>query len=92
MSSKVGESIMVLAQVLAWISCIVSVLASIILWTNTERFGPGFLALLGGVVAFASCWVLYAFGMLVDDVHAIRRRGLCVETSNRQEEDELPDL
>ncbi len=92
MYSNVGKKIMVIAQVIGWLS----LTAGFILWVVFLSDGysgtslTGWLSLLGGVIVFLSSWFLYGFGQLVDDVRAIRSTP---KDANKQViSDELPDL
>lgn len=70
MSDDVGKNIMTLAKVLAWIVGIAAIIACLA--------APALLLvwIIGGVVAVIMCWPLYGFGMLIDDVHNIRTKGV----------------
>ena len=39
-----------------------------------DILSPLLIIILGPAIAFVSTWILYAFGQLVDDVHAIRKK------------------
>lgn len=93
MSEKVGKNIMSWAKWIAVVEVIAGIVMAIILWVNTEEFLPGFWAILGCFAAVVSCWPLYGFGMLINDVHAMRVRGSAAAAPVDEEAaDELPDL
>lgn len=92
MNERVGKNIMSWAKWIAVVEVIAGIILAIILWVNTEEFLPGFWAILGGFAAIVSCWPLYGFGMLIDDVHAMRVRGSAAAPVAEEAADELPEL
>lgn len=91
MNEKVGKNIMSLAKWIAICDAIVGVITVIVLLA--EGFWAGFIALLTAVGVGVSCWPLYGFGTLIDDVHAMRMRGSAAATpAVEAAADELPEL
>ncbi len=77
MYKNVGKKIQILGQVIGWLLLI----AGLITWyicICTNTYSPddllGWVAFAVGIVGFESTWFMYAFGQLVDDVHAIRAK------------------
>lgn len=66
-----GATIQVLALVLRWVFLAGGLIAWIALLAVDLVVG-GWLALLGGALGFIGSWVLYGFGLLVEDVNALR--------------------
>lgn len=92
MNERVGKNIMILAKVLAWIYGIAAVVAGIAWGSAGEMFLP-FLVCVGiGAVMVVMCWPLYGFGMLIDDVHAMRVKGSAATPVTEEAADELPEL
>ena len=62
--------------------------------TDEDYIGWGFLTMsLGSLIAFVSSWILYGFGLLVDDIHAIRdKEGTTKESNKRRREEEIARL
>lgn len=91
MYSNVGGKLRALAKICGVIGIIcaaICVLAELI--TMFDEFN-GIVAVSGlvlGLLCVVSSWPLYAFGQLVDDVHAIRDGG----AGKAPVSDELPDL
>lgn len=90
MYENIGEKIKGLAQVLGWLWLIAGVIWAIIYWVDEEAL-LGFIPLIGGAVMFVSSWILYGFGQIVEDVHAIKNKPTqTVEAPPAP--DELPEL
>jgi predicted RNA-binding Zn-ribbon protein involved in translation (DUF1610 family) len=54
-----------------------AIITGLALLFSDEELILGFLVMiLGPIVAWVGSWILYAFGELVEDVHAIRNRGI----------------
>lgn len=91
MYSNVGNKLRTLARlcgVIGIVCAAICVLAEVI--TMFDEFN-GIVAVSGlvlGLLCVVSSWPLYAFGQLVDDVHAIRDGG----AGKASVSDELPDL
>lgn len=70
----IGGKIKKWAQWIFIVEAISSIIAGIIcVCTDEDLVLYGFLAIfVGPIVAWVSSWILYAFGELVEDVHAIR--------------------
>lgn len=91
MYSNVGNKLRTLARlcgVIGIVCAAICVLAEVI--TMFDEFN-GIVAVSGlvlGLLCVVSSWPLYAFGQLVDDVHAIRGGG----AGKAPASDELPDL
>lgn len=88
--SNVGKKLCVLAQV-----CGILFISAGILFILAEALGGGsyngilfVTGILTAPLGVISSWSLYAFGQLVDDLHAIRTGG----AGNAPVSDELPDL
>ena len=91
MFKNVGNKIMILAKVLAWVYVIGGVIAGIVLAaTVSEEF---ILFAPAGLVLVPFCWLIYGFGQLVQDVHS-GRQNAPAPAPNKPEvvSDELPDL
>lgn len=76
MYENIGSKLKDLAKYAFAIEAVVAVISGFSLMTEHESLMPiGFLVMLvGALVAWISSWMLYAFGQLVDDVHAIRQQ------------------
>lgn len=92
MSERVGKNIMALAKVLAWIYGIAALVAGIAWWALLEEFWTFLVCIGGGAVMVVMCWPLYGFGMLIDDVHAMRKGSAAATPAVEEAADELPDL
>lgn len=89
MFDKIGQKLMKLASIFAvldFVSGIILLLIALI-----EGWDPtiSLVVLICMVVAMISNWPLYAFGQIVDDVHAMRTG---TQQSKEVASDELPDL
>ena len=91
MTEKVGKNIMSLAKRIAVCDAIVGVITFIVLWSTVEVLW-GFIVLLLAIGIGVSCWPLYGFGMLIDDVHAMRKGSAAATPAVEEAADELPDL
>lgn len=77
MFHNIGKKLQILAKVFCWIGIIASIILAIALWSQNSYRNPtgaiGFGVLIGGCAgSWLSSAFLYAFGQLVDDVHALR--------------------
>lgn len=67
----IGGKIKGLAKGTFIVEAIGAIIAGLVLLANENGFG--LILLLGGpIVAWVSSWLLYAFGELVEDIHAMR--------------------
>ena len=79
---NIGGKIKNWAKWIFVIETISAILAFIVLLAN-ELVLPGFLTLIcGPIIAWVSTWILYAFGQLVADVHALRNKECGPEAEN----------
>ena len=87
MYTNVGKKIQIIGQVLGWMLLAAGV---IVMFWQTSLDNPlvGLGALFAGVVGYMSSWFIYAFGQLVDDVHAMCSDKEAPAVPN----DELPEL
>ena len=70
----IGNKIKDWAQTLFVIEIICSIIAVIILLSN-DLVAAGIIVLIcAPIIGFVSTWTLYAFGQLVDDIHALRNK------------------
>ena len=77
MFDDIGKKLQSVAKVLCWIGIIASIIVAFVLWSQDSYRNPtgaiGLGVLIGGC---AGSWLtsafLYAFGQLVEDVHALR--------------------
>ena len=85
----IGAKIKNWAKWIFIIEAISAIIGGIVLMANDAAF-IGFIALIGGpLVAWVSSWLLYAFGQLVEDVHAIRdKEGTTADVRIKREEEE----
>lgn len=83
---------MTLAKVMACIYGIAAVITGIASWATSEEFWTFLVCVGSGAVMVISCWPLYGFGMLIDDVHAMRVRGSAAAPVAEEAADELPEL
>lgn len=99
MFGNIGGKIKGLAKVLCWIGIISSVIAAIVMlfsamdaWRGSEKtmFTILFFVILivGPILSWLSSIALYAFGELVEDIHAIRKKECPIVESNNVEEDD----
>ena len=57
----------------------------VLLFTDEDLILYGLLTLVcGPIVAYIGSWILYAFGELVEDVHAIRNKEITTTDSNKK--------
>lgn len=93
MNEKVGKNIMTLAKVMACIYGIAAVITGIASWATSEEFWPFLVCIASGAVMVVMCWPLYGFGMLINDVHAMRvRASAAAAPVDEEAADELPEL
>jgi predicted RNA-binding Zn-ribbon protein involved in translation (DUF1610 family) len=83
MFDNIGEKLKNLAKVIFFIEAIITVIIGLVYMGTDEDFV--FLGLIfiivGPLTALISSWFLYAFGQLVDDIHALRNHK-CPESDN----------
>lgn len=75
MYKNVGSKIQVMGQVIGWLLLIVGIILWIFKCIISGYRGDaliGWISLAAGVVGFFSSWILYAFGQIVNDIHALR--------------------
>ncbi|MDE7262354.1 MAG: hypothetical protein K2N78_09930 [Oscillospiraceae bacterium] len=91
MYSNIGGKLRTLAKVCGVIGIVCAVICVLVEVLTVFDSFEGILAVSGlmlGLLCVVTSWPLYAFGQLVDDVHAIRTGGAAKAPVN----DELPDL
>lgn len=71
MFNNVGKKIMTLANVLAVLDIIGAIIIAIA-GASSAGFIGFVVGAVAGVFSVIMCWPLYAFGQLVDDVHAMK--------------------
>lgn len=76
MFTNIGKKLQTLAIVFCWLGIAASIIRAIVLWSENGRWNPtvalGCGVLIGGCLAsWLSSLFLYAFGQLVDDIHAM---------------------
>lgn len=86
MFDNIGKKMQALATVICWIGIIASVICTFVLWGQHSDRNPtvvlGFGVLIGGCLAsWLSSMLIYAFGQLVDDIHAMSMKS---STSSHQ--------
>ena len=77
MYKNIGEKIKIGAKVIFVVWTIVAVIAGFTLLMSTDKemvFSGLLLLVIAPVIAWVSTWIIYAFGQLVEDVHAIREK------------------
>ena len=76
MYDNIGGKIKGLAKSMFIVEAIGAVITGIVLLaTNDDLIFEGLLTLFcGPIIAWVSSWVLYAFGELVEDIHAMRNK------------------
>ena len=76
MYDNIGGKIKGLAKTMFIVEAIGAVITGIVLLaTNDDLIFAGLLTLFcGPIIAWISSWVLYAFGELVEDIHAMRNK------------------
>ena len=77
MYNNVGNKIKVLAKIIGWLLLIAGLVVWYLKICANHYMGDdliGWVALAVGVLSLISSWPIYAFGQLVDDTNAIRRR------------------
>ena len=72
---NIGEKIKSWAKWIFIIEAISAVVSGFVLMGNDDAVVGLIVLLAGPLVAWVSSWILYAFGQLVDDVHASRCLG-----------------
>ena len=86
---NIGSKIKNWAKWIFVIEAIGAVIAGqVLLFTDEDLILYGLLAAIcGPIVAYVSSWILYAFGELVEDVHAIRNKEGTTEEAKRKAEE-----
>lgn len=95
MYSNIGGKLRTLAGILGTIGILATGLGLLLVLISFGNGGgralvtlvPGLVLGVIGLLEIVSTWPLYAFGQMVEDVHALRT-GNC----EKQQSDELPDL
>ena len=75
MFNNIGGKIKSLAKAECWIGIICSLTVAIVLWNSGVGMGPeiGLIVLIiGGLLSWIGCWLLYAVGEITEDIHAMR--------------------
>ena len=74
MYENIGSKIKGLASVSGCILLIAGVIAWLVIIANDSPYDNliGWLCLAAGVLGFIGSWVLYGFGLLVEDINALR--------------------
>jgi len=70
MYNDVGSKIKMLAKVGCWVGIIVFVILGFILMDDGNEFGI-FVMLLGALASWASSWITYGFGEVIENVNRI---------------------
>lgn len=71
---NIGEKIKTWAIWIFIVEAIGSIIAGIVMMGNYLEVSGILTLFIGPLVALVSSWILYAFGQLVEDVHAIRNK------------------
>lgn len=74
MYHNIGGKIKGLAIVVFIIEAIGAFITGIILWVDWEEWWCALIVFGGPVFAWISSWMVYAFGQLVEDTHAMREK------------------
>lgn len=83
---------MMLAKVIAVIYAVAAIVIGISFSVTDGWIVPLLIAPASAAVVIpTTCWPLYGFGMLIDDVHAMRK-GSAAAPVVEEAADELPDL
>ena len=63
-----------LAQAAGWIAIIAGIINALVYLLDDIKANDilALVSLIAGVVGYVATWVLYGFGQLVDDIHAMR--------------------
>lgn len=72
MFDDIGKKLMSLAKFISWFGVIVFVIFGFLVMR--ANVATGITLILTGILLPISMWQLYAFGQIVDDVHAMRTR------------------
>lgn len=77
MFENIGNKIMLLAKIIAWIGIIISIISGFVIMVSQEELFFGFITGgLGVLFSWIGSFMIYAFGQLVDDVSEIREKTL----------------
>ena len=77
MFENIGNKIMLLAKIIAWIGIIISIISGFVIMASQEQFFLGVITGgLGALCSWIGSFMIYAFGQLVDDVSAIKEKTL----------------
>lgn len=86
MYKDVGNKIKLLGQIVGWTLLIVGCIVWLALISNGEQDYWdefvykkaddvwGWVALISGILGFIASWIVYGFGQIVDDIHAMREK------------------
>ncbi len=89
---NIGDKIKKWAKWIFVIEATTSVISGFFLmiaWDFDNVLLPLLIIIFGPIIAFVSTWILYAFGQLVDDVHAMRNKeGTTAEVKEKREAEE----
>lgn len=98
---NIGQKIKKVAQWSCWISIILLWVAAIIVfivlasdsWTSELCWIPIVSAIVGPAVVWFGSWYMYAFGELVEDIHAMRNKECpAVENDGKEEKELVQDM
>lgn len=91
MFTDIGKKIMNLAKVACILGIIVSIIYGIILISNSNSYydngmtGAGFTVILvGSLGSWLGSFVIYAFGQLTDDIHAMREENVSITAQKNE--------
>ncbi|MBR5441349.1 MAG: hypothetical protein IKV44_00200 [Clostridia bacterium] len=70
----IGEKIKRMAKWTFIVEAISSIIAGIAMAINEYDGGYLLICIFGPIVAWVSSWIIYAFGQIVEDVHAMRNK------------------
>ncbi len=79
---NIGGKIKNWAKWIFIVEAIGAVIAGLALAVNEDALYI-FIAIVGPIIAWVGSWILYAFGELVDDTHAIRKKMCCQEAETK---------
>lgn len=94
MYDNIGGKVKLLAKIVFIVEAIVAVIAGIALLATDDSFAfVGLLTLFcGPIIAWVGSWILYAFGVLVEDVHIIRNGEATTVEATTVEAKHKPDF
>ena len=89
MFTDIGKKIMNLAKVTCILGIVFSVIYGISLLASSNSYnnmtGAGLaIILIGSLGSWLGSFVIYAFGQLTDDIHAMREANLNIATQDRE--------